>query len=56
MFSPNIEPSSLFFSRNSNMNADCAPLFKTWVGDDGIIRVQRPTQLKKPREEGAVER
>jgi len=38
------------------MNADCAPLFNTRVGDYGLIQVQGPTQLKKPQVEGVVER
>ena len=56
MNSLNFEPSRPFFSKNNNMKADCAPLFKTRVGDIGLIMVQRSTQLKKPRKEGVDER
>lgn len=38
------------------MEADWAPYFKFWVGENGLIMVQRSTQLKNPRIEGVDER
>ena len=56
VISPIIEPYRLLFSKTNNMNADCAPINSTRVGDCELVMVQRPIQLRKPHEEGVLER